>query len=150
MKTKLLIGIIVVIVGLVIATAISGNPMWAMNLLEVTLVGVWIYLVWMVRKKKTKIFHDQMEPKIAERRYKMLKAFLLVAGISLGVFIISVFLHNAIYGLFILWFGEDFWTRTGIGDEPVFFFIAIFSLVPFAVGTIGGLVIFLKGRRKTT
>ena len=117
--------------------------------IEVILVGVWIYLVWMVGKKKTNIFHDQMEPKLAERRLKRLKTFLLVAGISLAVFIISAVLHNVIYGLFIHFFGEDFWTRTGIGDEPVFFFIAIFSLVPFAVGTIGGLVIFLKGRRKT-
>ncbi len=104
-------------------------------LIPAILLGVWIFLVLVVRKKKTKLFHDQVEPKIAERRYKMLKAFLLVAGISLAVFIVGVILHNALYGLF-----EK--------EEPVSFFIAIFSLVPFAVGTIGGLVIFLKGRRK--
>ncbi|MFC1980710.1 hypothetical protein ACFLVN_00465 [Chloroflexota bacterium] len=107
-------------------------------------------MVLVVRKKKISLFHDQVEPKLAERRYKMLKAFLRVAGISFAVFIISAVLHNVIYGLFIHFFGEDFWTRTGIGDESVFFLIAIFSLVPFAVGTSGGLVIFLKGRRKTT
>ncbi len=114
------------------------------------LIAVWIYLVFMVRKKKTNIFHDQMEPKLAERRLKRLKIFLRVAGISFAVFIISAVLHNAIYGLFIHFFGEDFWERTVGGDEPVFFTIALLSLVPFAVGTIGGLVIFLKGRRKTT
>ena len=75
----------------------------------------------------------------------MLKTFLLVAGISLGAFIISVFLHNAIYGLFIHWFGVDFWNRTGIADEPVFFSIALLSIVAFTVGIIGSLVIFLKG-----
>ena len=75
----------------------------------------------------------------------MLKRFLMATGISFGVFIISVFLHNAIYGLFILWFGEDFWDRIGIGDEPVFFIIALLSVVAFAVGIIGSLVIFIKG-----
>ncbi len=58
MNKKLLIGIIIVIVGLVIATAILVNPGWAMTIPEVTLLGVWIYLVWVVRKKKAKIFHD--------------------------------------------------------------------------------------------
>ena len=75
----------------------------------------------------------------------MLKIFLLVAGISLGTFIISVFLHNAIYGLFILWFGEDFWSRIGVGDEPVFFFIALLSVATFVIGLIGSLVVFVKG-----
>ncbi len=75
----------------------------------------------------------------------MLKTFLLVAGISLGAFIISVFLHNAIYGLFIHFFGTDFWDRVGLGDEPVFFFIAIISVLSFVVGLIGSLVMFIKG-----
>ena len=100
------------------------------------LVGVWIFLVFMVWKKKTYLFHDQVEPKLAERRLKMLKAFLLVAGISFVVAIVGIILHNALY------------TLSGI-EEHVFFSIALLSLVPFAVGTIGGLVIFLKGRRKT-
>ena len=78
------------------------------------------------------LFYDQIEPKLAERGLKMLKTFLLVAGISLAAFIISVFLHNAISGLF------------GV-EEPVFFFIALLSIVAFAVGIIGSLVIFTKG-----
>ena len=133
MNKKLLIGIIVVTVGLMIAAAILRNPVWAMTILEVALVGVWIYLVWMVRKKKAKIFHDQMEPKIAERRYKRLKVFLLVAGISLAVGIIGVILHNALYAL-----SEK--------EELVSFFIAIVALWAFLIATIGSLVIFLKGR----
>jgi hypothetical protein len=63
----------------------------------------------------------------------------------LAAFIISVFLHNAIYGLFIHFFGADFWDRTGVKDEPVFFFIALLSVVAFAVGVIGSLVMFIKG-----
>ena len=78
-------------------------------------------------------FYDRAEPKLDERGLKMMKTFLLVAGISLGAFIISVFLHNAISGL--------------LGtEEPVFFVIAtIISPLALAVGIIGSLVIFLKG-----
>ncbi len=127
MKKKLLIGTIVV---LGIAAAVFLHM-----LTEGALMVAWIYLVWMVRKKKANLFHDQVEPKIAERRLKMLKALLLVAGISFAVFIVGVVVHNVLYALSEI-------------EEPVFFSIALFSLVPFAVGTIGGLVIFLKGQRK--
>ena len=77
------------------------------------------------------IFYDRVEPKLGERGLRMLRIFLLTAGISVAVFILSVFLHNALSGLF------------GI-EEPVFFFISIF-LAPlgFAVGIIGSLVIFV-------
>ncbi len=79
------------------------------------------------------IFYDRVEPGLNERRLKMIKTFLLIAGISLAAFIISVFLHNAISGLFGL-------------EEPVFFTIAVFiTPLAFAVGLIGSLVIFVKG-----
>ena len=55
------------------------------------------------------LFYDRAEPKMAERRLRMLKTFLLIAGIAVGTFIISVFLHNALSALF------------GI-EEPVFFY----------------------------
>ena len=102
------------------------------------LSGGMVYLV-------SYLFYDRAEPGLGEKGLKMLKIFLMVAGISLGAFIISVFLHNAIYGLFIVWFGEDFWDRIGVGDEPVFFFIALLSIVALAVGIIGSLVMFIKG-----
>jgi len=91
------------------------------------------------------LFYDRVKPKLDEGRLRMLRIFLLVAGISLAAFIISVFLHNAIYGLFIHWFGEGFWERIGIGDEPVFFIIALLSVLSFVVGLIGSLVMFIKG-----
>ena len=79
------------------------------------------------------LFYDRVEPKVAERRLKMLKTFLLIAGISVGAFIISVFLHNALSGLF------------GV-EEPVFFCIAVFvAPVALAVGIIGSLVLFIMG-----
>jgi len=145
MKIKLLIGIIAVIVVFVIAAAIVnaailGNLTYLYTLafripLAIPL-AVWIYLVWMFRKKKTNLFHDQMEPKLAERRYKMLKTFLLVAGISLAVGIVGGILHGVLYALEI--------------EESVFFYIWFVGLCVFVIATIGGLVIFLKGRRKTT
>ncbi|MDD4876393.1 MAG: hypothetical protein PHQ86_04590 [Dehalococcoidales bacterium] len=68
----------------------------------------------------------------------MLKIFLLVTGISLFVFIISVFLHNAISG----------WLEI---EEPVFFFIAvIISPLAFIVGLSGILVFYIKRLFKKT
>lgn len=78
------------------------------------------------------LFYDRVEPNLGGRGLKLLKTFLLIAGISLAAFIISVFLHNVISGLF------------GI-EEPVFFIIALLSVAAFAVGLIGSLVIFIKG-----
>ena len=132
MNKKLLIGIAVVIVGgLLVVTAIS-RPLY----LGVPLSALWIYLVFMVWKKKTQIFHDQMEPRIAERHLQWLKASLLVAGISLAVFV-GMSLYFRIIGL-------PEW------PEAVGFFIGAISIWMFIVATIGGLAIFLKGRRKGT
>ena len=77
-----------------------------------------------------------MEPKLAERRLKMLKAFLLVAGISFAVSIVGVILHGVLGALL------------EIEEEPISFLIALSALLVFIIATIGGLVIFLKGRRK--
>jgi len=88
------------------------------------LSGGMVYLV-------SYLFYDRAEPRLGERGLRMLKIFLLVAGISLGAFIISVFLHNILSGLF---------------EEPVFFFIAVIICpLAFAVGIIGSLVMFIKG-----
>jgi hypothetical protein len=136
MNKKLLIGINIVIIGLVIAAAIY-NPRWILMLLVgIAPIVVWISLVWMVRKEKTKIFHDQMEPELAERRLRRLKIFLRVGGISFVVGIVGVVGHNVVSALL-----EK--------EEPVFFTIGLVGLFVFFIATIGGLIIFLKGRRKT-
>ncbi len=106
------------------------------------LVGVWIYLAWMVRKKKINIFHDQMEPKLAERRLKRLKAFLLVAGISLAVFFVGFIVADILDG--------SSETQVPVVVDYIVDYILIVVLSVFVIGTIGGLVIFLKGRQKTT
>jgi low temperature requirement protein LtrA len=137
MNKKLLIGILVLFVGLMIAAVVSGQPRFFTLGIVVPVIVLWIYFVWMVRKKKTNIFHDQMEPKLAERRYKMLKVFLLVAVISLAVGIVGVILHNVLSALL-----EK--------EEAVSFVIGLVGLFVFVIATIGGLVVYLIGRRKPT
>jgi len=76
---------------------------------------------------------------------KIFKSFLLLTGSSaVGVFV-SILLHGAIYGLFILIFGEGFWERIGIPDEPFFFIMAIFVCpLAYLVGTVGSIVLIIR------
>jgi hypothetical protein len=72
------------------------------------------------------------------------KVFFLMAGASAVAIPICALLHNVVYALFILWFGEGFWERHGT-DEPVFFILAmvVFPAL-FLVGTIGSIVFLAK------
>jgi hypothetical protein len=79
------------------------------------------------------LYFDLVEPKLEEKELKMLNRFLILAGLSVGLFIISVFLHNAISGLL------------GV-EEPVFFIIAVFiSPLALTVGIVGSLIVFIRG-----
>ena len=98
-------------------------------------IFIFIYLLVMVRKNKSKIFDGKTEPELAEKRYKILKVFLMVAGMSLAVGIVGVIAYNLIYGL----------CET---EEPVTFFIGVVGIFVFIIATIGGLVMFIIGRRK--
>ncbi len=74
-----------------------------------------------------------------------LKKFLILTGASSAGLVVSILLHNAIYGLFIHWFGPDFWERIGLPDEPFFFIIAVFICpAAFLVGAIGSIVLATK------
>jgi hypothetical protein len=78
----------------------------------------------------------------------LLKKFLLVTGAAPIGAVVSVILHNAFYGVFIYFFGADFWDRIGTGDEPVFFVLAIIVCpIAFLVGVVGSIVLFIKERR---
>ena len=84
---------------------------------------------------------------VKEKVGGILKKFLLLTGASSAGFIVSVLLHNAIYGLFIHFFGADFWNG---GDEPVFFIMAIFVCpIGFLVGAVGSIVLAIKKGRMT-
>jgi hypothetical protein len=79
---------------------------------------------------------------------RLLKRFLLLTSSSaVGVFA-SLLLHGVVYGLIILIFGEDFWSRTGIGDEPFFFIMGLFICpVAYLVGTIGSIVLMFRRKK---
>ncbi len=85
------------------------------------------------------LYYDRAQPRMSERLLKLLKRFLLLAALSVGAFIICVFLHNMLSGLF------------GV-EEPVFFTLAVIvSPLALAVGLIGSLVVFVMGlARKIT
>ncbi len=75
-----------------------------------------------------------------------LKKFLILTGASVAGIFVSIVLHNFIYGLFIHFFGPDFWTRIGTGgEEPVFFILAtVVCPIGFLIGAIGSTVLFTK------
>jgi hypothetical protein len=79
---------------------------------------------------------------------RLLKRFLLVTSSSaVGVFA-SILLHGVVYGLFILFFGEDFWSRTGLEDEPFFFIMGLFVCpIAYLVGTVGSMVIMFRRKK---
>lgn len=79
---------------------------------------------------------------------RMLKVFLILTGSAATGVVLCVILHNVLYGLLIYCFGDDFWDRVGVPDEPVFFILALFVCPAlFCVGAIGSIVL-LAGRGK--
>ena len=79
MKINLLIGIIILVMALVISTVVFGRGVIGIispMIVGIALIGCWIYLVWVVRKRSTKIFRSQMEPGLAASRLKRLKVLL--------------------------------------------------------------------------
>ena len=73
------------------------------------------------------------------------RKFQLLTGASAIGIPVSILLHNAIYGLFIHWFGVDFWNG---GDEPVFFVMAIIVCpIGFLVGAVGSITLAIKNLR---
>ena len=106
------------------------------------LIIAWIYLAWMVWKKKTAIFHGKMESESANKRYSMLKTLLLVSGISLAGLTITLagaVLYHGIWGL-----------PESDTDNPIAFFIGFSFLLIFFITLMGSWVIYLGGRRKTS
>jgi DMSO/TMAO reductase YedYZ heme-binding membrane subunit len=82
---------------------------------------------------------------LREKVAGLLKAFfLLTAASAIGVFVF-ILLHNAVYGLFIYFFGEGFWNG---GDEPVFFILALIVCpLGFLTGAIGSIVLRIREAR---
>lgn len=127
MKRKLMTGMLIVI-GTVVTLV---NPL----LSGLLAVGVWIYLIRMVRKQKTVGSNDGMEPKLNEWSLKRLKVLLVLAGFLFLVFMVSAVVHNGVHGLFEI-------------KATVSLLIALVAIWMFVAASAGGLVVFLKGRSK--
>ncbi len=82
---------------------------------------------------------------VKEKVAGMPKKFLLLTGASAVGFLLFILLHNAVYGLFIHFFGAEFWNG---GDEPVFFILAVIVCpLGFLVGATGSIVLAVRGKR---
>jgi hypothetical protein len=76
---------------------------------------------------------------------KISRAFFILTGSSAIGIGFGAYLHNLVFALFIKLFGEGFWERTGIGDEPVFFILAtIVCPIALLVGVICSIVFIAK------
>ena len=75
---------------------------------------------------------------------KKLKIFLILTGASAACVLPAAVLHNLVYALFIILFGEGFWAN---GDEAFFFILAlIICPIIFLIGTIGSMVITIPSK----
>ena len=131
-----LVGVFVVVASIFLIPAfrdlLRGSELFLLPLAVFSLLGV--ALIFFTVKEKVR---------------GTLKKFLILTGASSAGFFVSVLLHNAIYGLFIHFWGADFWDRIGLGDEPVFFLIAVILCpVAFLVGAIGSIVLAVKKFRR--
>jgi len=73
------------------------------------------------------------------------KVFFLLTGASAAGIPIFAVLHNLVYGLFIVWFGEGFWESHGMPDEPVFFILAILVCPAlFVIASAGSVVLMIR------
>ena len=127
-----LVGIFIVIVSLflipVFRDLLRGSLLFLLPFAAFFLLGIAL-LVFTLREKVGGV----------------LKKFFLLTGASAAGIFVSILLHNAIYGLFIYWFGADFWKG---GDEPFFFIMAIIVCpVGFLVGAVGSIVLGIKNYR---
>ena len=127
-----LVGVFVVIASVFFIPAVRDL---LMGLLFITISGAVFFLLGVAL-----IFFT-----VKENVGGALKKFFLLTGASAAGFLVFVLLHNAIYGLFIYWFGADFWNG---GDEPVFFIMAtLVCPIGFLVGVVGSIVLAIKRNR---
>jgi len=121
--------LIVVFVVIVVAVAVPAFRELVMGFLFITIAGtvfgfLGIALLFFTVKQKVS---------------GLLEKFLLLTGAAAAGIPISIFLHNAVYGLFIQWFGADFWKG---GDEPFFFIMGLIVCpLGFLVGVVGSIIL---------
>ncbi|MFB3897663.1 MAG: hypothetical protein ACE14V_15330 [bacterium] len=75
------------------------------------------------------------------------KVFFVLMGISAASMPICAKLHKFVYTLFIGWYGQGFWQRHNMPDEPIFLILTIIVFpILFLTGTIGSIVLLIKKR----
>jgi len=113
----------------------NDTVMWLLAIAPLLVVGVLLLVVGIV------LILTTIKGKVTGK----LKKFQLLAGASaLGIPVFAI-LHNIVYMLGIMWFGES---AFGNGDEPVFFILAaIVCPLGLLVGGIGTIIIRRKHRR---
>lgn len=81
------------------------------------------------------------------REPRLHRVFFLLTGMSAALIPISVVLHNLVYALCIVFFGEKFW-KDG-SDEPLFFILAIVVFPAlFVIGAVGSTVLLIRSKMK--
>ena len=78
---------------------------------------------------------------------KPLRISLILTGSAIAGIPVCVILHNMVYALFIVLFGEDFWGPNG---DEAFFFIMGLIVCPLVLigGTISTIVLMIRNRGK--
>ena len=75
-----------------------------------------------------------------------LKVFLILAGVSAILPLPAAILHNVVYALMIVLFGEGVWA--GGGDEAFFFILALLvAPILFLIGAIGSIILTRKKKK---
>lgn len=120
----ILVMIFVLLVGFIFipfSSNLKGSLIPLAGVLSLVFLILGVFLIVLVRKVKLD---------------KWLKRWLLLVGISPVGVVVSILLHNLVYGLFIVLFGDGIWG--GGGDEALFFILGliVFPLL-FLVGLIG-------------
>jgi hypothetical protein len=133
-----LVGIFVVIVSVFFITAFIPAFRGSIFLWFITVSGAIFFLLGVALIFLT----------VKEKVGGMLKKFLLLTGASAAGFIISVFLHNAFYGLGVMTGHMPVLSRSMEVFHVAFFIMAIFVCpIGFLVGAVGSIVLAIKKLR---
>jgi len=130
-----LVGVFIVLVGTIVGaplllSSLRGVYMGVLFSSAALLLSLGITFLVLTIKGKTK---------------GISRKFQLLTGASAIGIPVSILLHNLVYGLFIYFFGAEFWNG---GDEPVFFIMAtLVCPVAFLVGAVGSIVLAIRRNR---
>jgi hypothetical protein len=81
------------------------------------------------------------------KEVRIQKVFFVLTGVSAASMPLCAKLHKLVYSLFIGWFGQGFWQRHNMPDEPVFLILTIIVCPAlFLTGAIGSIVLLIKTR----